>query len=440
MNIQLKKESDKPIDRITYPIGTMIICLALICLSPFISMILNYLALIICLYRVIRYDESIFAMDYCILSGVSYIFLTAGGVSMLAWLSIAAAFWYIVRSGIQRNISFILLLLLMDYMLLRMQTAFNMFVLCFSQILLLYVLFSTQKKEWIIQSAQAFCGSIIFSSIFALIFRSTPQLRSILGDEYPAYWGSSVTRFQGLFRDPNYYITLLIISIVLLTMLWMNDYISRKAFLVSSFCLTIFGALTYSKTFLVVLVIFVVIFVAMLFYRKHYFLAIGSIILILASMSILSDSLFSITVYRITSANNLGDLTTGRSELFIEYFDDITKTAGGLFFGKGLSADILSKGTHNLFLEIIYYFGLVGFILMVMYFISFIKLITLKFKNGRKNPNGIFRYTALLVFMALFCTLQGMFFVITYVMLYLAILATAITPRDDVSENSLVGG
>lgn len=416
-------------EKIEYPIGTMAACLLLIYLSPFVSLLLNYVAFAICLYRIVRYDESVFAIDYCILAGVSYIFLSTGRVSLLAWLSIIAALWYMVKNGVQSNLSFLLLLLLLDYMLLRVQTAINTFVLCFSQLMLLYVLFSTQKKGGIIQSAQDFCISVIFSSGYALVFRNTSQLRSLLGNENAAYWGSSFTRFQGLFRDPNYYMTMVVISITLLVVLCMNGYISRKKFFAGIGCLVFFGALTYSKTFIITLLIFAAIFVGMLLYRKHYFIGAGSILLISGLTAVLSNTLFSITLYRITSAHNLYDLTTGRSQLLAEYFDKITNTVGTLFFGAGLSAEILKRGTHNLFLEIIYYFGLVGFVLMIAYFLSFLHLVTIRFGSNDKNPNGVFRYAVLIIFLILFCTLQGMTFAITYVMLYLSILSTVITPK-----------
>mgnify|MGYP003096065403 CR=1 FL=1 len=135
------KIQEKQADKIEYPISTMAVCLLLIYLSPFVSLSLNYLAFGICMYRIIRYDESIFAIDYCILAGVSYIFLSTGRVSLLAWLSIAAALWYMARNGVQGDISFVILLLLMDYMLLRMQMEINTFVLCFSPLMLLYVLY-----------------------------------------------------------------------------------------------------------------------------------------------------------------------------------------------------------------------------------------------------------------------------------------------------------
>lgn len=149
---------------------------------------------------------------------------------------------------------------------------------------------------------------------------------------------------------------------------------------------------------------------------------------------VLSDTLFSVVLYRIFSSDNLYDLTTGRSELLIEYLTEITKSASTFFFGVGLSADILERGTHNLFLEIVYYLGFIGLLLIVVYFISLLRLLSRKFEYKGANPNGLFRYVVLIVFLLLFCTLQGMTFVITYVMLYLAILATEISPNTKLSR------
>ena len=414
-----------------YPVASLGIALLLIFLSPFVSLALNYLAFGLCVYRVIRYDESLFAVDYCILSGVSYIFLTTGRVSLFAWLSIVAALWYIVRDGLKVNVSLVLLIAIFDYLLLRMGSAPNSLVLCFSQLLMLYVLLSRQRRESVVPCALAFCGSVVASSAYALAFRGSWQLRSLLGNEGAAFWGSSLTRFQGLFRDPNYYMTMLTIAIVLLAVLWINGHLSGGKLVMGACPLVVFGALTYSKTFLVVLALFVMFFIGMLVHGRRYALALGVTLLIVVALGALSQTVFSVTLYRITSADNLYDLTTGRSELLVEYLGEIGTSADVLLFGRGLSAEILRRGTHNLFLEIAYFLGVTGLLLMVAYAASLLRMVRERFGRERRNPSGIFRYVALVTFVLLFCTLQGMTFPITYTMLYLSLLATEIRPRAD---------
>lgn len=410
-----------------YPILSIVLCWVLIYLSPFISLGLNYIAFGIFIYRIIRYDESVFSIDYCSLAGVSYIFLSTGRVSLLAWLSIFAAVWYIVKNGIMVNASFFSFMLLFMYILLRMQHAYNSFVLCFSQILLLYVLISRQKTNSIPLCTKAFCGNVIFASIYALLFRNSVYIRGVLGKEAMAYLGSSQTRFQGLLRDPNYYMCLVAIAIVLIVFLYLNGYSSIQYSFVNICLLLFLGAITYSKTFILALVFLVIFLVGMLFYKKMYFQAVSFLCLIIGGGLLMAKTVLSVTIYRITSARNMHDLTTGRNDLILNYLKEVTKSAQVLFFGNGLSGEILRRGTHNIFLEIVFYFGLVGLLLLMIY----IGMLIYAFKeNIDSNPNGPYQYLPFLTFTLLFCTLQGITFAITYIMLYLTILAMGIVPRQ----------
>ena len=417
--------------KMEYPVSSMIIVLALIFASPFMSLYLNYLAFLLCVYRIIRYEESVFAVDYCVLASVSYIFVSTGIVSLLSWLSIAAALWWIIRRGVRAAPSFALLVILLNYMLFRMQGEVNTFVLSVSQLILMFVLLTNQREEGIVYCMKGFCLSVIVSSLYAMMFRNTSQINYLLGNEIEAYWKSSFTRFRGLFRDPNYYMTMVAAAIALLAVLYLNKYLSQKAFATGAGALMFFGALTYSKTFLVVLMVFCILFVAMLFSRKKYILGIMCVFIFLIAGIILSRTILAVTIYRFTSTDNLYELTTGRSELIAEYLQEITKSAGNLFFGAGLSAEILGRGTHNLFLEIVYYYGLIGFGIMIAYIVTLIQLIGQRFEKAVGRRSGILKYAVLLIFLLLFSTLQGLRFSITYVILYLSILATIIIPKKD---------
>ena len=418
--------------KMEYPAVSIIVVLVLIYASPFVSLYLNYLAFLICIYRIVRYEESVFAVDYCVLASVSFIFVSTGIVSLFSWLSIVAALLWIIKTGVKPISSFALLVILLNYMLFRMQGEANTFVLCVSQMIMMFVLLSNQRQEGIVYCIKGFCLSVIVSSIYALVFRNASQINRLLGNEVEAYWKSSFTRFRGLFRDPNYYMTMIAVAIALLAVLYLNRYLSQKAFALGAGILTVFGALTYSKTFLIVLAVFAMQFVAMLFSRKRYILGILSVFIFVIVGVILSRTVLAVTIYRFTSTDNLYELTTGRSELIAEYLHEITKSAGTLFFGKGLSAEILGRGTHNLYLEIVYYYGLVGLGIMIAYIVSLIRLTIRRFEDSIGKRNGILKYAVLLIFLLLFSTLQGLRFSITYVILYLSILATIIVPKKDI--------
>ena len=136
--------------KMEYPAVSMIVALVLIYASPFVSLYLNYLAFLICIYRIVRYEESVFAVDYCMLASVSYIFVSTGIVSLFSWLSIVAALWWIIKTGVKPISSFALLVILLNYMLFRMQGEVNTFVLCVSQMIMMFVLLSNQRNEGIV--------------------------------------------------------------------------------------------------------------------------------------------------------------------------------------------------------------------------------------------------------------------------------------------------
>lgn len=147
---------------------------------------------------------------------------------------------------------------------------------------------------------------------------------------------------------------------------------------------------------------------------------------------LLSNTLFATTLYRIAGASSVNELTTGRTILISRYWNEIMSSLGIMLWGKGMSAGLLEKGTHNLFLEIHYYTGLIGLILFVSYFVALIIWMRKKHTTGSAAA-GLFNYSPLVVFIALFCSLQGMFSISAYALLYLAVISIGI-PQNAVCK------
>lgn len=214
-------------DRLTYPIQGISVILALIYLSPFVSSLLNYAAFLMCMYRLVKYDERVFSVDYCCLISVATVFALPGGFSLVVVLSLLAEFWFVVRDGAVLDSAMAVLFLLVCYLMLRIQSSVSGFVLCVSQLLIFHRMLSFADTQTILLDIGAFVLSVLTSSVYALVFRKTSAMTAIVGREVLAYYGSSLTRFQGLFRDPNYYMSLVIMAIVLLTLLYFKN-IYRK--------------------------------------------------------------------------------------------------------------------------------------------------------------------------------------------------------------------
>lgn len=416
-------------DRLTYPIQGISVILALIYLSPFVSSLLNYAAFLMCMYRLVKYDERVFSVDYCCLISVATVFALPGGFSLVVVLSLLAEFWFVVRDGAVLDSAMAVLFLLVCYLMLRIQSSVSGFVLCVSQLLIFHRMLSFADTQTILLDIGAFVLSVLTSSVYALVFRKTSAMTAIVGREVLAYYGSSLTRFQGLFRDPNYYMSLVIMAIVLLTLLYFKKYISKALFSAGIVCMFFFGALTYSKTFLFLICLYWgLCFFYLLRARRYIFAAafsVGTVVLAI----ILSNTLFATTLYRITSASSVSELTTGRTDMFEEYWREIISSPVTMLFGKGLSAQLLKKGTHNLFLEIQYYVGAIGLTLYLFYFGALVVRMQKKSAAGC-YPARLFSNSPLIVFIVLFSSLQGMFSISVYTLLYLAVIAIAVPQKD----------
>lgn len=416
-------------DRLTYPIQGISVILALIYLSPFVSSLLNYAAFLMCMYRLVKYDERVFSVDYCCLISVATVFALPGGFSLVVVLSLLAEFWFVVRDGVVLDSAMAVLFLLVCYLMLRIQSSVSGFVLCVSQLLIFHRMLSFADTQTVLLDIGAFVLSVLTSSVYALVFRKTSAMTAIVGREVLAYYGSSLTRFQGLFRDPNYYMSLVIMAIVLLTLLYFKKYISKALFSAGIVCMFFFGALTYSKTFLFLICLYWgLCFFYLLRARRYIFAAafsVGTVVLAI----ILSNTLFATTLYRITSASSVSELTTGRTDMFEEYWREIISSPVTMLFGKGLSAQLLKKGTHNLFLEIQYYVGAIGLTLYLFYFGALVVRMQKKSAAGC-YPARLFSNSPLIVFIVLFSSLQGMFSISVYTLLYLAVIAIAVPQKD----------
>lgn len=422
----IQDSSRKP--EYVYPWESMTLAVLIILLSPFTSYYLNAAAFVICFFRAVRYGTVTFSTDYCILATVSFVFQLNGSIILLPYLCLAVAIWFVCQGGIPSDGATIMLIVLLDYLLVRMNGDYNNLVLCFSQFVLLRELLQKQNRSAAVLTSKLFCISLLISSLYAYVFRNTSQLIALKGKEAPAYLMSTQTRFYGLFRDPNYYMALLVIAIALLIKLRVSNELKRIPFFVMISTVIIFGLLTYSKTFLLLMALICVIYVLLQIRKRKYFLAFGLIAVISLVVAIslqIPDSPLQIILYRFSIATNMDDLTTGRSELYSRYIRAITAGVKPFFFGYGLNAEYLVLSPHNLYLEILYYLGAFGMAIFVTAIGACISITRLEI-IPTNNESFLMRYFPLISIAVLFFSLSGMFSPSTYVMLFLALVSMPI--------------
>lgn len=414
-----------------YPLLGIMAAVILLYAAPFVSSWISVVSFVILLYRLVRYDARVFAVDYCMLMPISALAKAGGRIPLVIYLCLLAGIWHLIRGGIRRDASYVLLILLLNYLIARMQMNINDFVLCFGQMFVLCVLLPKQDERSAERAAKTFCVSLIVSSTYAFALRNTYQLRAVTGTAYGAMWGTNAVRFCGLFSDPNYYMIFLIVALALLIKLKNSDRIGNLAFWVQVGCLAVFGIQTYSKTFFLMFILLAGIFVIWQYWNKKVirgvlFTMAG--VIGLAAVLTMENSPFAVVLNRLTSSRNLSDLTTGRIDLYLMYLEEITSSVPIFLFGKGMAAEALYRDPHNLYLEVAYYTGVIGLILMAAFYAAMLRIMVRRV-TGAPRQNLLAKYEVLGTVLVLYLSLHGMFSQLLYAALFLALLAILITEK-----------
>lgn len=410
------------LEKTEYPVAGIAAVIAMLCLVPFTTGYLAYLAFILCVFRMFLYNSKVFATDLALLSSFSLLFNAPGGDSLLTYLVILGAVWYFFLQRIRLDASLFLFAALFCFLITRMGGQYTTLLIVVGSLLIVRCVVAQQDERSSVYVCRAFCIGIILSSVYAFIFRNSSRLEAVKGSEVAAYYGSSSMRFQGLFEDPNYFAVFLILAIVLIIRLWLLGHSRTWPSLAAGVLLMSFGMLTYSKSFLIAAVMVALSFLIILLTSKRITTALFIILLcLLAAFS----SAFSIISYRLQSFTTFDQLTTGRLELFTMYLELITGSPLTLFFGHGLGARLLYRGTHNIYLETLYYIGVTGLLLYFAYFIS------LAWKPLRQNKEGfIQKYFGIAVFLVLYFALHGITASNFYIQTAVLIISMMMTKKE----------
>jgi O-antigen ligase len=134
--------------------------------------------------------------------------------------------------------------------------------------------------------------------------------------------------------------------------------------------LSVFGLMSVSKSFLLCWILLILFWLFYSLKQGVSKFAKFSIIAIICAAAIYFYAFDAINLYIFRFIENsdgtLGDLTTGRTDIWKRYIDTIFRDMRILFFGKGVNAVITGmKGTHNTYLEALFSLGFVGSALLV---------------------------------------------------------------------------
>lgn len=409
MNLMAKRLDAE--EQTEYPGFGILACIALLMIAPFVSRLIPLVVFGVCVMRIVMHGPRVFAIDYCLLIPVSSLFCLPSGMSLLIWLCLVAMVWYFLRGQISGSVTLVLLVLLMNYLIFRMQMNINDFVLCFGHMAMVYVIMNELDGNTARIALRGFLGALLISSVYALLLRNNYRLNALVGAEGEAIIGTQIYRFKGLYNDPNFYMTLLVLGLAILLKLKNCDMIRLPLFLLYFVSFTAFGALTYSKTFFLMFILLCGITVLWQFWDRKVFkgifftlFAVGAALFLIYS----PDSPFAVVMERLTTAKDLDAVTTGRTDVFAMYWRAISENWGTFLFGHGLGAEGLRKDPHNLYLEIMYYIGFVGVVLYLTLCVAIIAR-TARQVKGFREQSLIARFLVIAVMMVMYISLNGMF-------------------------------
>ncbi len=188
-----------------------------------------------------------------------------------------------------------------------------------------------------------------------------------------------ISRLSGYYGDPNFYSAQIsaVLSGVLLLYLREERGTRRNYLLLLGVVLMYCGFLSGSKAFLLTVVavglLWLVRFLTMKgrISRKVLMLAALMLAFAGAAASGLFREQWETFVTRFRNTQNLSDLTTGRTDLWISYGNALLESTRLLLLGRGYSTELVNgRASHNTLIQMVYQLGIPGCVLMIswMYF------------------------------------------------------------------------
>lgn len=274
---------------------------------------------------------------------------------------------------------------------------------------------------------------LLSSSVIGLLRAfSISRIGEILSNDR-VYLGKTegLLRYAGLSYDCNYFTVLIILGIgIVLFSKGLNNIkpACRYLFFVCFIC---FGVLTFSKSFFLCVSVLLIYWGVVSGVKKPLQIII-SIIGGAAICIVFSDYLnvvFSQIIVRFSDGADINSFTTGRAEVWEYYWNRYISTSESIWFGNGTGDPGYWKATHNLALEILYNYGIIGFLC------DFIYLLAIKRTFFRKNTRELRKGTVLLT--VLFWALQMFLSSYTFHGLTIGVFITLILRSSEKSLSSV---
>lgn len=359
-----------------------VVCIAIV--AGTFSSIFSYIAFALSVLAICLLTEDNALCFMMMIMPFANIFKSSAGTqSFFTYLLLFYIFYFFVKRRRISKMFLITVVFLCVYLVLQMCFSSNVLrmVKFVANLLFIYLAVSCSTSN----STKKMCLYYIFgvaASSTIVEMNIIHNLNDYIGVENIWLQNKQVLRFTGMYADPNYYSVNLIISLCLLIILNHKKYLSTIPTVCLSGLMIFFVAMTLSKSAFLMLVLPLGLLLYSKLNKQNYLclfcvLVAGIVVIdLLFSGKIL---IFNNVLLRMTSVSDMDALTTGRSNIWSIYYEFLSDNLNSLLFGGGFGAELLCKhAAHNTYIDLFYYFGIIGMVLVLLVFGTLINL--------RKNP------------------------------------------------------
>ena len=358
-----------------------LVCSALTVLSVVKSTVFSAFILIIyAIYALVRKPADSFVLLISLAPFASLIKLAPGTTSLFTLCEIIYVLISCIKKRINNMSSALLIAILAVFM--AISTINNLDILsivkvAFSLFVVYYASADIRKKDVTNTALLLALGALIMlicTNVDGFVVKLTPYYEEI--NYYLTSSGELLFRNSGFFVDPNYFSMFLIIVLTLLSVMYYYKQIGAS-FWVLVLLIIPMGMFTYSKSyFLAIALLLLACFIFVIIPRHKAMsitvLLVGTVgIFLILAIPEIRDAVSAI-LERLLS----GDITTGRTDINIDYINYIFSDIKVTLFGEGIAVekfDGAANNVHNIYIEILFKLGFVGGVLYLVTLASALK-------------------------------------------------------------------
>lgn len=391
-------------------------------------------------------DKQQHRIDY-LLFFISWVYVIKFDISGYSLLVVLSSFYillsiltlFLQKQGISKRLLFTYFLFAFYTVAVTLVSGGNLiavlgFVLNYS--VLFCAILTLNDKAYFRRYTYIYTSGLLAASIVRLISYSVPEIDHFIESmtivNTVKTMNSISTRFTGLDLDPNYFSLQILIAMACLLVLFNLDGKKEKKSIVLLVILAFFGILTYSKMFIITLVVFIMMtFIVFIKNNVKTAIKFSSFIVIICGVALyfFYEKLFEIYWIRFFGSGISTDaITTGRVSSWGLFIDEIFQNTKVFVLGAGFGTSFAKvKMAHTMYLSTPYYIGLIGVALSVLYISSLYKV--LRGNVGSMNTPGfqILSINAIPLYIVLVANIGLDSFVMDYFPYHILLIMFALT-------------